>query len=220
MARNKWGALGPFIGKLGGSVGYLRRGTPVVRALPHPSQKPRTEGQKASSQAFSLVMKFVSPINSFIAFGYHPSTIGKGAIPQNAFTQYLRQHCISGEYPDQYIDCSKVKVSLGDIKAPVDGAVSRESNLLHFSWAVDPSWSTSLNGDQVMLLAYHPRSKRADYAVGLALKNQGEATLEMRLGSNLKPDGVSVDVVETYLAFISNDRQRVSDSVYTGQIVL
>ena len=220
MARNKWGPGGPFIGKLGASIGYIRRGTPVVRSLPHVSNKPRTEAQKASSQQFSLAMKLAACVNSFIACGFHPATIGKGAIPQNAFTSYTRNHCMAGEYPDQYIDCSKVKVSIGDISPPIDAMVHSESDLLHFNWTVNPSWSSSVNGDQVMLLAYYPHSRRSDYVIGLALKNQGNATLQKRLGQNKKPDGSSVEVVETYLAFISNDRQQVSDSVYTGQIVL
>lgn len=113
MARNKWGPLGPFIGKIGPLIGYVRRGTPVTRALPHKSTKPRSNAQKASNSAFSLVMKFAPPINDFISFGFHPATKGLGAIPQNAFTSYLRTHAIAGEYPDLYIDCSRVLVKYG-----------------------------------------------------------------------------------------------------------
>jgi hypothetical protein len=64
-----------------------------------------------------------------------------------------------------------------------------------------------------MLLAYLPEEEMAFYTTSGARRGTGEETLEVCSG---QPG----QVFETYIAFISDDRRKVSKSIYTGQIVI
>lgn len=220
MARMKSGPFGPFIGKMGGLVGYMRRGQQVTRAVPHPTTAPPSLKQLISRKQFSMAQQFVSPIKDFINYSFHPETKGTTRIPQNAANSYFRKLAIQGEYPDYQIDFSKVMVSKGDLTAPANASVSLSGNLLTFKWATPPAGSSTRNEDQVMLLAYLPDSKSAAFIVGGPGRSAGEAVLKFlpKLG-NAYGSGKDT-AAETYIAFISNDRQQVSDSVYLGRLEL
>ena len=221
MARNKWGLLGHFVGKLGASVGYYRLGVPVTRALPHPTLKKRTDAQKASNKSFSLVMKYVAPINEFVKYSFKPAAMKKpGLIPQNVATSVVRDHAIEGEYPNLYINYSKVMVSLGNLQPPENPVVTLDGSTLTFKWDADTTTDWKRKQDQVMMLAYFPDTTQATFLVGGARRNVGQDSLDiqhfMKAKNGVKPNSI----VETYIAFISNDRNSVSDSVYIGQISL
>lgn len=220
MARMKSGPFGPFIGKMGGLVGYMRRGQQVTRALPHPTTAPPSLKQLISRKQFSMAMQFVSPIKDFVSYSFHPETKGTPKIPQNAATSYFRKLAIQGEYPDYWIDFSKVMMSKGSLPVPVNASATLSGNLLTFKWGVAQETVSTRNEDQMMLLAYLPDTKNAFFMVGGVGKSVGEAVLELIPGL---PDGSGKGkdtVVETYIAYISNDRQQVSDSVYVGRIEL
>ena len=199
MGRLRSGTYGPLVGKLGNVVNYIWRGLNVNRMVSHPSSKPATLPQLISRKKFSMSQKFVAPLKDFVAYSFHPETKGQARIPQNAASALFRKHAITGEYPDFQIDYSKVIVSKGKLPAPVDAQAQLEGDQLSFSWAVNPNWALRYKTDQVMMLAYFPDS----------LTHTG------RDGTKIKDT-----VVETYLAFISNDRQEASDSIYCGRFSL
>ncbi|WEK19207.1 MAG: DUF6266 family protein [Candidatus Pedobacter colombiensis] len=218
MGRTKFGLLGPFIGKIGPLVGYIRRGQFVTRALPHPSSKPATEKQLISRKQFGMAMRFVKPINDFVNYSFHPETKGTAKIPQNAATSYFRKLAIQGDYPDYWIDFSKVIVSKGDLPLPLNPSVELSDNKLTFKWEKDPQIGYQRNDDQVLLLAYFPDTKHANFTVGGARRTAEIDVLEIY--PCLIKGNPQDTVVETYIAFISNDRQQVSDSVYLGRLKL
>lgn len=83
---------------------------------------------------------------------------------------------------------------------------------LQFSWAPDLENEENDPSDQVMLIAYFPQTFLA-----LTVKNGSPRTAgkhDIRLPSFKK-----AMVIETYMAFISEDRERVSDSIYLGQLI-
>jgi hypothetical protein len=218
MGRMKFGPLGPFIGKVGALVGYIRRGAFVVRALPHPSHKPATEKQLISRKQFSMAMQFVKPINKFVNFSFHPETKGTTRIPQNAATSHLRKLAIQGDYPDYWIDFSKVIVSKGDLPLPLRPSVELSDRTLTFKWENDPETCYKRNDDQVLLMAYFPDIKHANFVVGGARRTAGMDILQIYPTLNGIPGDGEATAIETYIAFISNDRQQVSDSIYLGRL--
>ncbi|WP_285058281.1 DUF6266 family protein [Pedobacter ginsengisoli] len=220
MSRLKSGLYGPLVGKLGNVIHYVWRGMNVSRMVSHKTNIPATIPQLASRKKFTMAQKFVAPIGDFISYSFHPATKGKTKFPQNEASSLFRKHAIMGEYPDYYTDYSKVIMSKGDLPAPVNAGVSRSGDLLIFTWETNPNWNYKLKSDQVMLMAYLPDTMNAFFNVGGARRTAGTDVLEFHPQPGTQ-DWIKRDtVVETYLAFISNDRQQVSDSVYTGQIIL
>src|SRR5690606_3951713 len=100
----------------------------------------------------------------------------------------------------------------------LNAAVKLEGDVLKFTWDVDPNWGYKLNRDQVMLLAYKPANDEADYLVSGARRNEGIEELKVTLRTKTDSNSVKDEFVETYIAFISDDRNSISDSVYVGRV--
>lgn len=71
-----------------------------------------------------------------------------------------------------------------------------------------------------MMLAYLPANNRVYYTLSSARRSMGEDLLEIRTVPVAKGSAKKDDVIETYIAFISDDRRSISDSVYAGRINL
>ncbi|WP_276091516.1 DUF6266 family protein [Pedobacter sp. JY14-1] len=213
MGKFSFGPYGSFSGKLGNIVSYLWRGINVNRIRPRKSSKKATEPQLASRKKFSMAQKFVAPLKDYVSVAFHPETRGQARIPQNAASKLFRQHAIYGEYPDFQVDWSKVMMSKGRLSVPADTSVSLQGNVLTFNWKSDLGNRRQSKTDQVMMVAYFPDTLSAEFDVCGAMRYTGTDTLEIWPQDKDR-------VAETYLAFISYDRQEVSDSVYCGQVVL
>jgi len=71
-----------------------------------------------------------------------------------------------------------------------------------------------------MMLAYLPANKRTYLSLSGARRSEGEDMLEIRTVAADRGATKRDDVIETYIAFISDDRQSISDSIYAGRINL
>lgn len=111
-------------------------------------------------------------------------------------------------------------VSKGTLPPPENPTVEFEGDVLTFKWDVVPNSDYRLNRDQVMMLAYKPANNMAKYVLSGARRTEGTDTMEVHVRKKDWGQFVKDTVIETYIAFISDDRQRISDSVYVGQIVL
>lgn len=220
MARLKSGILGPVSGKISNIVGYERKGVAVIRTKKKKTRKKavRSNAQKAVNLRFKMVKYFVSDVNEFINVGYAPDVSGTTRIPENGATSYLLQEAIIGQYPDQKLDYSRVLVSRGKLSAPVNPTVKLEGDTLKFTWEVDPNCDYQLKRDQVMLLAYMPENRNADYLLSGARRNEGTEELKVKIRRKRHGDLPKDKYIETYIAFISDDRKQISDSVYVGRI--
>lgn len=222
MARLKFGILGPLIGKIADLVGYVRLGMPLLRTKPKKTKKKKTrsDGQKAVNARFKLVKSFVSLIGEFIHVGYANDVAKTQRIPENGAVSYILREAVTGEYPNLQIDYSKVLVSRGRLPKPRNPNVELEGNILRFTWEVDPKWGYPLNRDQVMLLAYLPANHSTDYVLSGARRKDGADELEVSIRRQGQPGFKKDDFIETYIAFISDDRKRISDSVYVGRVTI
>ena len=223
MARLKSGILGPIIGKLANLVGYIRRGQPVIRTKPKKKRKkkgPRSDAQKEVNLRFKIVNSFISVVNDFTNVSFKQDVAGTTKIAQNGAASYNIKRAITGKYPDLRLDYPKVLVSKGTLPPPENPTVEFEGNILTFKWDVVPNSDYRLNRDQVMMLAYMPANNKANYVLSGARRTEGTDTMEVHVQKKDWGQFVKDNVIETYIAFISDDRQRISDSVYVGQIVL
>ncbi|TKC09161.1 DUF6266 family protein [Pedobacter frigoris] len=225
MARLKDGIFGMIVGKLGNLISYDRLGENVVRMKTRKPKrkKPRTPAQQAVNIRFSLVKSFVSAGKDFISVGFAADVKGTTRIPENGAVSYNLKHAVIGEFPDFQLDFENVLVSKGKLPTPEYAAVTREGNLLKFTWSTTDHDSYPRNRDQAMMFAYFPGtndSVNTEFITNGALRSKGQDELDIGYhleGATYKTKKTSVEV---YLAFISDDRKDVSNSLYLGNINL
>ena len=215
MARIKNGILGPISGSLANVTGYIRLGVPVVRTKVQPADVPkvRTEKQKEVAARFRLAMTFIKPVTAFINIGFSLHR-APGQTAHNIAVSKVLSKSITGEYPELTLDFPNIQVSHGELPPAVNPEVMLDSpRTLRFSWDVDPNDYTERRRDQVMLLAYAPETGAAYYLKSGARRQEGAEFLEVYAEH---PN----QLFETYISFISDDRQMIADSQYTGKIII
>lgn len=223
MATIENGINGGFSGKVGKVVGYYRLGKSCIRALPRLSTKNKigTTAQKESRSTFTKTQKLLSPILSFIRVGFNMEARSKQLTAHNLAKSY---NMLNAFNPEGEIDYSKVMVSFGKLPGAVDPMVEKDDAGLHFSWKNNLEEKLAYSSDQVMLLAFNDsafqynlshtggnKKKEAYYMLSGARRKTGKESLEI-------PAHVKGDVLHAYIAFISDDRERVSMSTYLGEI--
>jgi len=215
MARIQKGILGPFIGSLANITGYLRLGVPVIRTKVDPADVPkvRTPKQKEVTAKFSLAMTFIKPVTPFINVGFSLHR-APGKTAHNIAVSKILSQGITGEYPELALDFPNIPVCHGELP----GAVHPEVTLinpkrLRFSWEVDSNEDPERKRDQVMLLAFSPQDGTAYYLKSGARRSAGAEFLDIYAEQ-------ANQTFQTYISFISDDREMIADSRYTGQILV
>lgn len=198
MARLIHGINGPFVGKIGTVVGVMRGDTYYMRSLPRKRTGAPTANEAANRRKFALAQAWLHPVKGFVreSFkGYH--TRSQGFV---AAKSYVLKYAFEGEA----INPALVKVSVGDLPLPGNiKAVLDGKRAIKFTWDVADKHATS----QVMLLAYDVDRRIAWYTLYGNLESSG--------GDELLLHGYK-GRVHLYVAFVSGDRARRSDSVYVG----
>lgn len=215
MARIKNGILGPIEGSIAMVTGYQRLGVPVLRKKPEPQpkNKPRSTKQLAVNNRLTVAMKFIKQATPFLNVSFSLNR-PKGLTAHNLAVSEVVNNGIKGEYPELELNFPNFLVATGDLPLAINPTVEMtDSRTLRFSWELPAKLSYQRGRDQVMLLAYMPEKEIAFYLTSGARRNQQQEVLEVSSG---KPG----EVFETYIAFISDDRKRISKSIYTGQIVI
>ncbi|SFH50755.1 DUF6266 family protein [Pedobacter insulae] len=211
MAIISEGINGGFTGKAGSVVGYNRMGKWIIRGLPRAKKKNRrvSAGQQASRSVFTKMQYFLSPIVPFIRVGFNMESRSRQITAHNAAKSY---NMLNAFTPEGEIDYSKVLVSFGKLPGALAATLETDDAGLHFSWNDNSKEKDASSDDQVMLLAYNVAKKGTYWMLSGARRKVGKETL--KVGKSDKPK-----VLHTYIAFISDDRQRISMSTYLGEIV-
>ncbi|HMI02790.1 MAG TPA: DUF6266 family protein [Pedobacter sp.] len=222
MARLLEGIFGPIIGKLANTVGYVRKGQAVIRMTPRKPKrkKARTPAQQAVNLKFKLVKAFISVINGFTNVGFKLDVEGTTKIAQNNAVSYNIKDAIKGEFPDFELDYSKIIVSKGKLMPPLNPTVELGDDQLKIKWEINPGLSRERRRDQVMMLAYLPVSNETSYVLSGARRTAGEDVLEIDYRKTDHYSQKKDTSIEVYVAFIADDRESISDSVYAGRIEL
>lgn len=197
------------IGKIGDSVSYVLNGQLIVRSIGLPTSNP-TLNQLAARNAVKLTSQFLNGVMEFIAVGFEIEAKLHKTSPQNEAFSYNRIHAITGEYPNQYLDYAKVRLSTGKMPVVDDLAVKMEEDGLRCTWSKEDKLRDIHWSDQVMMIGYFPLLGKSAMTTAGAIRNSGT---DLLLFSNM-PKGYEV---ETYVAFISSDRKQISNSIYTGR---
>lgn len=214
MAIIKNGILGPFQGPISRITGYIRLGVYIMRAKPDPQVKHnRSNDQKTCNSRFAFAMTFLNPATPFINVSFSLNR-PKGTTAHNMAMSEILKNGIIGEKPDFKFNFPNMLVANGNLAMALNPNVEMtEPRSIRFSWDMPAKQAHQRNRDQVMLFAFMPDENLAFYMLSGARRNAQQEILEVCSG---KPG----QIFETYIAFISDDRKKISKSTYTGQIII
>ena len=211
MAKSPEGILGAFTGKAGNVVGYILNGQAIIRSLPKRKKKKRkpTPLESNNRGKMKLLSLFFSRMRGFLELTFTPESRGTVYNWYNLAVKYNNPTAIKGTFPGLEIDYPNVVLSRGDLRQPVNPKVERTTEGVKFSWDVTNLDSGS--HDQAMLLICFPDDHSASSSGGNVRRGIGMEIIPM--------DAKSLKMrMETYICFVSNDRQRFSNSLYLGAL--
>jgi hypothetical protein len=213
MAKGNIGGWDGFIGRTGDSVIYFRMGKLVKRRIGR-SSKPATKSQNQSREKLKIANNFISPVRGFINLGMKLEGKLLKKTPNDLMLGHvMSKGMITGEYPDQKIDFTAVKFSKGSMKETPALKVNLNYEGLDFSWDTDLIPGQFRRDDRLMVLAYFPELKSAEFETQIARRSEGK--YQFKLDKYEKPA-----LMEVYASFIAADEKSISTSVYLGQFTL
>lgn len=206
MAIIKNGILGNFSGKTGTVVGYELYGQGIMRGNGEGRTAPPTEGELANQKTFSVSHYWVQPLTVFLRVGfkaYAPKFEG-----YTAAKSYVSRNALKFNDAGAYVDPALALVSYGDMDlAETASAVSESPNTVTFNW----SGGKMEYDDRAMFVLYDIEGSVADFDTAAVKRQAGTGVF--------KPDmNFSGRSVHVYLAFVSEDRKRRSNSQYLGVV--
>lgn len=223
MARIFNGITGQFQGTVGTVVGATWKGIPYMRSRPKKRTGVVSKKESANRNKFAMAHTWLQPLTYFLREGF------KGYTPTVegflAAKSYLLKNAFEGEGENLVINPAKVKVSYGDLPLPDNITVKVIGpNQVQFSWDTGTLHSNN-RYDQAMVLAYDIDAESTRFQQRIALfeltgqfRSTGAHILNISPRDPEKED--SVGTYHCYIAFVSADRTRRSDSVYLGTVSL
>ncbi|WP_222536726.1 DUF6266 family protein [Pedobacter polysacchareus] len=202
------GPHGHFIGKIGNLVYYMLNGQPVVRLIGKKGKSSKL--QLANYQSMAVTMKLLNRMGSFIKLGYGLQANGTVCNAHNLATSYHKKHALKGEYPNISVDYSKVKLSQGVMPETKNLAIKKVAAGLEITW--DAAHGNELqHNDSVMVMICCPETGKDQEYLNVARRSEGKCFIPMQ-------EEALNQQIEPYISFISADGERVSDSVYLGNL--
>lgn len=202
MARIKNGITGAFSGKVGTVVGYTRYGQTYMRSVPKKITTEPTEAQLHNRKAMASVQNWLKAIKAYVRVGFQ-----NYSVKQHGFGSALSYNKLNALREDLTIDPARALITWGDLPEPLNATVSNpEPGVLEFAW--EP---ISSDASHVLLLAYASETDLDGELCGTKRK-EGKHTLHCE-----NTIGKEADI---FLGFVSEERDRCSNSVYLGRMLV
>lgn len=206
------GILGGFSGLTGTVVGAEWRGLDVIRSRPKKSSKPPTALQIAQRAAFKIMSDFMQEIRDIVAFGFQSHKTGK--TPYNAAFSVNLENAITGVYPLQTVDYSKIVIASGGLRGVNNGSITTAAVAeIDFSWDINALAGNPRLLDKLTILVYCPMMFEYVAIERVADRSAGTYTLSV-------PGSFSSESVHCWAFFSDEKGKRVSDSRYLGAVTV
>lgn len=203
MARVIEGINGAFRGKVGTVVGYTRNGVGIMRSLPKKSTKAPSQKQLDNQKKMKVAQEWLTHLIIYVRVGFKNYSQKQHAFG-NALS-YLKLHAIK---EDLTVDPAKVLISWGDLPEPISARVrNTKPGVLEITWKAIPK-----DTDHVMVAVLH---KDADKTFGDVCGAKRSAGKHIQ-----KYEGLAGEKMHVYLGFMSQERDKCSNSVYLGMVTL
>lgn len=213
------GILGGVSGKVGSVVGANWKGIDYLRIKPSAVANPSTDLQTAQRLKFSVMLKFLQPLNELIRIGFKAYAIKMSSF--NAAFSYNYREALTGTFPSYSLDYSKAMLSRGNLPGALNAACSStESGKVKITWKSNAGSSMALPTDTAMVAIFDPDNKQA-----VCMLNAGERSAEM-VEIDV-PDDFSGKSVHCFISFMSigaafsgQVKNSISSSVYAGNVIV
>jgi hypothetical protein len=210
MGKLEQGIFGPITGKIKNMVFYQLNGKTVVRSLGLKKNVVKSEALKQRNRSFSLLAAFLSKVKPFIKAGFKNEAAGTVRSYYNIATSYNLLNALNMVDSLPNIQFEKVMLSKGKCPQPLNPTVTLEREGLKFGWSTASlEWRTSQ--DRVMMLVFYPDLKEALFDIDGPKRAESFGFLHI-------PPPFKDERMEIYIAFIADDKESVSDSIYMGRI--
>lgn len=207
MAIIKNGILGNFSGKAGAVVGYQLYDQGIMRGLGRLRTAPFTPAELKNQEKFATPQRWLLPIKAFLRVGFKDYAVRFEGF--NAAKSYLSKNAVRSNDEGFYIDPALALVSFGDMDlAEKASAVSESPGTVTFRW----DGGNMRHDDRAMFMLY-------DIDRGTARFDTAAVKRQLKTGV-FNAEGYSGRSVHVYLAFVSEDRKRRSNSQYLGVITV
>ncbi|MBB5438641.1 hypothetical protein HDC92_002322 [Pedobacter sp. AK017] len=208
MGTLKNGIAGNYSGKIGNLVFYEINGKQVVRTVGKIT-KPPTEKQLSCRQQITVINSFLKPVIEFVNVGFKLKAKGTNKGAYNMAVSHNKKQALQGIYPSIEMDYPSVLLTQGSLTGAISPEVEQLPEGLKFTWLCPTEFAWPFGNDQVMLMAYFPKLKKAVFNLYGAKRSGCEDVL------NLQPDLLS-EYMEVYISFIAENRTRIANSTYLG----
>jgi hypothetical protein len=201
---------GTAVGKVSRAVFYRLNGQEVIRGI---GKKKKFKSEKVFAQhdSMRLLMNFFSKVKPFLKAGFKNEAAGTIRNYHNLATAYNRIHAIELLDETPVLRYDKVLLSRGTAMLPINPMLTLSSEGLTFNWDIMPELPWSTNQDQAMTLAWFPEHNEALFNMAGATRLNGADQLNL-------PPSMLDQRMEVYFAFVSADRESVSNSIYLGTL--
>ena len=203
------GPMGCPNGKMGNIVFYRLKDKMISRAIGKFRGKPSRK-QLANRQAMRATMDLLKPMQSFTKQGFEQAARGTDWNAFNIATSLNKKNALKGEYPNINVDYTKVVLSAGTLSVATDLKLSKTEGGLLLEW--NPEYTIENRDDLVMVAVYHSSVQTGTMFLNAGKRDQGSCFLPIDEQNLLDAP------IEAYLCFKSADGERISDSVYLGNI--
>ena len=206
------GILGNFSGKIGTVIGSNWKSINYMRSLSGKRKGMPSSAQVEQQLKFALMLRFHEAFQPLLNLTFAKSS--KDMTPTNYAMGRNIKAAIKGVYPEFSIDYHKVLLSKGKLhNAGAPGAEGNGAGKVKFSW-LDNSGDNDMayNDDKAVLIAYCPETNQSVYTLNGGIRSAENAILNVVLFSG--------KTVEAWIAFVTKDGSKFSDSVYLGNVMV
>lgn len=199
-----------FSGKLGDKVGVRGKYGHYIRSLAKKSTKPPTERQLAVRMQFTLINSFLSPLRDLIEKVYENRKNKKMSAFNLAISDNIKMS-VGGEYPDLFIDYTRLQMSRGcGPKAWGARMLLEDDGMLVVSWDKTTDPCGHYRSAVPVIVLYYQES--GYYKVEWTQQNLHD--LQVRL----RPESEKGQTIHAWLFFVSEMPRETSGTVYAGKV--
>lgn len=197
------GANGLFLGKVGFMVSYMLNGQQVVRSMPDRQKRKPTPLAHINQMRMKVSSQFLRPLKHILKFGYqHIAPTGSRVGTFQTAQSYVFKNAL--DYHEDgmpYVNPEKVLVFRGELSPPEDLTVTRNGNVLDFSWKAS-------HDGILIILAYKEGTNFITFNEHGPQAEAGSYSWDANLN----------EPVHIYAGFYHIIGNKLSDSVYGGLV--